>query len=179
MSSRSSWTGMFSQTYGSLLTVTLHINIVPCVYLSMPEPDELDITASIMHGTVAGEVQHGGGVSDAFKFASGLQGVDKARQSTALDPEALRKKAQETLEREEKEKAEQEAKAAAAKEAREEERLALMEAGGDPQKAARLAQQRASKKAGKKKHKKNDTDVAVKTAWFDNYFEDYAEAMRE
>ena len=55
--------GVFSQTYGSLLTVTLHINIVPCVYLSMPEPDELDITASIMHGTVAGEVQHGGGVS--------------------------------------------------------------------------------------------------------------------
>ena len=27
--------GIFSQTYGSLLTVTLHINIVPCVYLRM------------------------------------------------------------------------------------------------------------------------------------------------
>ena len=27
--------GIFSQTYGSLLTVTLHISIVPCVYLRM------------------------------------------------------------------------------------------------------------------------------------------------
>merc|ERR1711988_1126969 len=52
-----------------------------------------------------------------------------------------------------------------------------MEAGGDPRKANQIAQRRAKK--NKKKHNKKDTDVAVKTSWFDNYFEDYADAMRE
>lgn len=152
-------------------------------FADMMDPDDMEITASITHGTVAGQVKHGGGISDAFQYASGLQGVEQARESTVLDPEALRKQAQERLEREEKERLEQEAKALAQKEAREEERLALMEAGGDPEKAKKIAQRReqqASKKNKKnsKRHKK-DTDVAVKTSWFDNYFEDYADAMRE
>lgn len=145
---------------------------------NMPDP-EMEITASVTHGTVAGEVKDGGGVSDAFQFASGLQGVEAARNSTALDPEALRKQAQANLEREEKKRLEQEAKDLAEKEARQQERLALMEAGGDPRKAKQIEQKRAKKNKRNRKRSKNDSDVAVKTSWFDNYFKDYADAMRE
>ena len=44
------------------------------------------------------------------------------------------------------------------------ERLAQMEGGG------------GSKKK-KKREKKKDTDVSVKTSWFDNHFEDYADGI--
>ena len=81
-----------------------------------------------------------------------------------MDPEALRKAAQEKLEKEQREKEEAEAKELAAKEAREAERLAQMEGGG------------GSKKK-KKREKKKDTDVSVKTSWFDNHFEDYADGI--
>eukprot|EP01043_Picozoa_sp_COSAG02_P107919 COSAG02_NODE_43945_length_370_cov_0.763838_2_plen_50_part_01 len=48
---------------------------------------------------------------------------------------------------------------------REAERLAQMEGGGN------------SKKKKKKREKKKDTDVSVKTSWFDNHFEDYADGI--
>eukprot|EP01046_Picozoa_sp_COSAG06_P004115 COSAG06_NODE_167_length_21546_cov_35.001352_38_plen_175_part_00 len=58
------------------------------------DPDAKEFTASITHGTVAGDVKAGGGIKDAFKYASGLQGVEEARASSVMDPEALRKAAQ-------------------------------------------------------------------------------------
>ena len=134
--------------------------------------DGVELTASITHGTVSQGSKTQTSVTGIY--AQGLTGVDEARQSTVLDPAALRKQAAETLEREAKEKELAEAKALAEKEAAEERRLeAMAESGMTEKEIEKRRKQRDKDK------KKGHSDATLKTSWFDNHFKDYADAMRE
>ena len=126
------------------------------------KPDGKEMNVSMTYGANMGETKLGGGVTGLY--ASGLQGVENARESTAMDPEALRKQAQDALDKEQREKEEADAKVLAKREA-DEARFDALEGGGK------------KKKKKPKKLKSTETDAGLKASWFDNHFKDYTEAI--